>query len=94
MPTEEQQSKPIILTTHVKSRMDSRGATLDEMTEAIRMGTWEPAKRGKWHATRRFPCDLPSAVNQRTYRWKTTDVVFAEDPHAIVVLTVKVYYHD
>jgi len=35
-----------------------------------------------------------SPVNGRRYAYKTVDAVFAGDPASIVVVTVKVYYHD
>lgn len=35
-----------------------------------------------------------SPVNQKFYGLKTIDAVFVEEPDRIVVITVKVYYHD
>jgi len=71
-----------------------RGATEAEVVEAVRGGRWEPAKRGKQHATHRVEFGRPSPVNGVVYAFKTVDAVFAEEPDRIVVLTVKVYYHD
>jgi len=33
-------------------------------------------------------------VNNQPYRYKAVDAVFADEPHAVVVVTVKVFYHD
>ena len=41
-----------------------------------------------------LPFDAISPVNGRHYSHKTVDAVFADDPKSIVVVTVKVYYHD
>lgn len=71
-----------------------RGATELEVVEAVRGGPWEPAKHGKKHAARRFEFGRPSPVNGVFYAFKTVDAVFAEELDRIVVLTVKVYYHD
>ena len=60
----------------------------------MREGRKQPAKRGKWHAAFRFGFGQPSPVNGLVYAYKTVDVVFAEEPERIVVLTVKTYYHN
>jgi len=86
--------KPVILTRHAKDRLLLRGATVDEITKAVREGQWKPAKRGKWHAARQFEFGAVSPVNGLMYAYKTVDAVFADEPERIVVLTVKVFYHD
>ena len=67
---------------------------VEETEQTIRTGSWQPAQRGKWHARRAFPFDAVSPVNGRHYAYKTVDAVFADNPASIVVVTVKVYYHD
>jgi hypothetical protein len=86
--------KRIIVSDHAAERMRQRGATQAEVESAIRSQSWLPAQRGKWHAKQRFAFDDVSPVNNLTYRFKAVDVVFAENPGSIVVVTVKVYYHD
>ena len=86
--------KPIVISRHAAQRMTQRGATSEETEQAIRTGSWQPAQRGKWHSRRVFPFDAISPVNGRHYAYKTVDTVFADDPASIVVVTVKVYYHD
>jgi len=41
-----------------------------------------------------LPFDAVSPVNGRHYTYKTVEAVFADNPASIVVVTVKVYYHD
>ena len=86
--------KPVIFSRHVRERMEQRGATPEEVEQAIRTAAWRPAQRGKWHARRVFPFDAVSPVNGRHYGLKTVDAVFADNPASIVVVTAKVYYHD
>jgi hypothetical protein len=87
-------NKPIIISRHAAARMTQRGATLEETERAIRNGSWQPAQRGKWHARQVFRFDAVSPVNGRHYAFKTVDAVFSDDLASIVVVTVKVYYHD
>jgi hypothetical protein len=86
--------KPITISRHAAQRILQRGATLEETEQVIRATPWRPAQRGKWHARRVFPFDATSPVNGRHYARKTVDVVFADNPASIVVVTVKVYYHN
>jgi len=86
--------KPIKFTRHAMERMAMRGSNAGEVSAVIRQGKWLPAKRGKWHCPCRLELGQPSPVNGLPYAYKTVDVVFAEEPAFIVVLTVKVYYHD
>ena len=87
-------NKPIIVSRHAAQRMGQRGATQAEVERAIRAAPWQPAQRGKWHARHAAAFDAVSPVNGRHYAYKTVDAVFADDPTSIVVVTVKVYYHN
>lgn len=86
--------KPIVVSVHAAQRMRQRGATTEEVQRVIREGKWEPALRGKWSAVRRFVYNAISPVNGKRYAYKKIEAVFADEPTAIVVVTVKVYYHD
>ena len=86
--------KPIVVSSHAAERMRARGATLAEVEHVIRNEAARPAKRGKWEAKSWFPFGRPSPVNRQVYRFKTVAVVFADQPHAVTVITVKVFYHD
>jgi len=55
---------------------------------------WRPGQRGKQHARKDFSFGGRSPVNNQPYRYKAVDAVFADEPHAVVVVTVKVFYHD
>lgn len=87
-------NKPIIVSQHALQRMEQRGATTEEVEQTIRVGSWQPAQRGKWHARHTFDFDAVSPVNRQHYACKTVDAVFADDSESIVVVTVKVYYHN
>ena len=86
--------KPIQMTFHARKRMLLRGATDEEVIRTVREGRNEPAKRAKWHSALRFDFGQASPINSLVYTYKTVDVVFAEEPGRIVVLTVKTYYHN
>jgi len=86
--------KSIKITFHARQRMVARGATDNEVLTTVREADKIPAKRGKWHSVMRFEFGRPSPVNGLVYAYKTLDAVFAEEPGRIVVLTVKVYYHN
>lgn len=93
-PMSDSADKPVILTGHAKDRLLLRGATVEEVIKAVREGQWQLAKRGKWHAARQFEFGGISPVNGLRYNFKTVDAVFADEPDRLVVLTVKVFYHD
>ncbi len=86
--------KRIVLSAHAVQRMRQRGATTVEVERAIREGAWQPARRGKLSASRRFPFDAVSPVNGKRYTYKKVEAVFSDKPSAIVVVTVKVYYRN
>jgi hypothetical protein len=86
--------KRIVVSVHAAQRMLQRGATREEVERVIREEAWRPAQRGKWSAAHRFPFDAISPVNGKRYAYKKVETVFADKPTAIVVVTVKVYYHD
>jgi len=88
----ERRDTPIVLSIHAKDRLAQRGATAEEVANTVRDGDWQPAKRGKQHAAKQFEFGGLSPVNGLPYRYKTVDVVFADEPERIFVVTVKVYY--
>jgi hypothetical protein len=87
-------NKPIVVSTHAAQRMLQRGATAAEVERTIREATWEPAQRGKWSAAKRFAFNAISPVNGIMYAYKKIEAVVADEPTAIVVVTVKVYFHN
>ena len=86
----ERRDSPIVLSVHAKDRLAQRGTTAEEVANAAREGDWHPAKRGKQHAAKQFEFGGLSPVNGLAYRYKTVDVVFADETERIFVVTVKV----
>ncbi len=86
--------KPIYFSAHARVRMLLRGAGENEVVSAIRSAKWEATRQGKFHSRSQFDFDKPSPINRKFYRYKTVDVIFADEPDKIVVITVKVYYHN
>ena len=74
--------------------MGLRGATQDEVENTIRSAPWENTKCQRYHARLPFTFGEISAINQIFYDYKTIDAIFVEEPDQIVVITVKVYYHN
>ena len=72
--------------------MSLRGASEEEVIIAINSGTWEPAKLCKFKVKHKFDFHAVSRVNQKIYKYKTVEPVFADENDKIVVITVKVYY--
>ena len=77
---------------HARLQMVLRGATEDEVTVTIRSGKWETAKMGKFRTKHQFNFDKISLTNQKFYKYKTIEPIFADESNEIVVVTVKVYY--
>lgn len=85
--------KPIRFTNHARERMILRGASVKEVVDAIRQGTKREARRSKLQSRLTFPFDNISPVNGKSYQNKTVEAVYADEENAIVILSVKVYYH-
>jgi hypothetical protein len=85
--------KPIRFTNHARERMVLRGASEDEVNAAIEVGEQRKAKRDKRQARLTFPFNAASPVNGKIYANKTVGAVFSEEENAIIILSVKVYYH-
>ncbi|MBM3127283.1 MAG: hypothetical protein FJ009_01445 [Chloroflexi bacterium] len=84
--------KAIQFSEHAREQMVLRGASEDEVAQTIRQESWAQAKRAKYRAKRRFAFDKPSPLNQKTYRFKEVEPIFADEPDMLVVVTVMVYY--
>ena len=84
--------KAVRLSEHARKRALLRGASEEQIREVLGRGRREPAKRSKWQARWRFPYGARSPVDDKRYNEKTVEVIFAEEPDEIVVVTVKVYY--
>ncbi|RJR21262.1 MAG: DUF4258 domain-containing protein [Nitrospiraceae bacterium] len=84
--------KQIKFSDHAKAQMSLRGASVEEVVIAINSGTWESAKLGKFKRKHKFEYNEVSMVNQKIYKYKTVEPVFADENDKIIVITVKVYY--
>lgn len=84
--------KPIHYSNHARLQMVLRGATEEEVTVTIRTGKWETAKMDNFRARHQFDFNRASLTNQKFYKYKTIEPIFADEQNGIVVITVKVYY--
>jgi hypothetical protein len=83
--------KPIRLTKHAQGYSDRRGFTVDEVEEAIRSATWQPAEKGRVECELEFPFD--KEWNGHRYALKKVNPVFVEEETEIVVITVYTFYY-
>jgi len=74
--------------------MLARGADENEVIEAIEDGNWQPAKDNKLQCSKIFIFQNISPINKNYYNFKTINPIFVNENNEIVVVTVKVYYHD
>ena len=86
----EEKGKSIRLSEHAKQQLQFRGATEQEVFEAIRTETWEPAEIGRLECRKDFPFEFE--WNNKYYDTKQVRPIFVDEPHEIVVVTVYVYY--
>lgn len=84
----------IIFSRHALIQMAARGAEEDEVILAIEKGNHEPARENKFKSRMTFPFNNISPVNNKFYNLKTIDTIFVEGNNEIIVVTVKVYYHN
>lgn len=84
--------KRIRFTHHSLQQMRLRGSEVDEVVDTVRSSRWKSARTGYKSCKSRFTFNAVSPMNNLPYRFKTVEVIFADDPLEIVVITVKVYY--
>ncbi len=85
-----QSDKPIRLSGHACQQLQVRGATEDDIVEAIRSSTWTAAQRGRMECRMDFAFN--SVWNGRQYATRQVHPIFVEEAAEIVVVTVYVYY--
>jgi len=81
---------PIYLSGHARSQLGFRGTTEEEVIEAIRSASWQPAEMGRLEC--RKDIAFNSIWNKRHYSTKQVRPIFVEEADRIVVVTVYVYY--
>lgn len=84
--------KPIQLSMHARVRAIQRGATEDQIIECIQHSPADCIGQKNFSVQKTFLFDAVSPVNRQYYRFKTVEVIFAEEVDRIVVITIKVYY--
>jgi len=82
--------KPIRFSQHAREQMAERGATEDEVVEAVRAGEQVPAKRGRLGYRRNLQYDR--LWGGRTYAIKQVLAIIVEESDAIIVVTVYTFY--
>ncbi|MEW6716042.1 MAG: DUF4258 domain-containing protein [Chloroflexota bacterium] len=82
--------KPILLSKHARENMRFRGATDQEVTEAIQTAPWAPTELGRLECRKDFT--YGEDWNGKFYATKQIRPIFVEEPDEIVVITVYVYY--
>jgi len=82
--------KPIRLSGDALQQMQFRGASDQEVMEAVRTASWLPADSGRWECRKDFVFNL--IWNGKPYTTKQVRPIFVDEPHEIVVVTVYVYY--
>lgn len=82
--------KPIRISGHAREQMAHRGASEQEVHEAIREGIWGDAEGGRRDSRKEYKFD--AGWNGRRYATKQVRPVFVEETGEIVVVTVYVYY--
>ena len=82
--------KPIRLTRHARLQAEERGATEDEVRDAIRHGVREPVRAGRWLCRHNLPFN--SEWGGTVYAVKQVAPVIQEETDEIVVITVYTFY--
>jgi len=82
--------KPIRLSEHARENMHYRGATEQEVIEAIQTALWTPAELGRLECRKDFT--YGQEWNGRFYATKQVRPIFMEEANEIVVVTVYAYY--
>ena len=82
--------KPIRLSGHAREAILSRGATGQEVIDAVRQVPWEPAEQGRMQCRKDFV--FGRDWNGKTYGTKQVRPIFVVEADEIVVVTVYVYY--
>lgn len=83
--------KAIRLTKHAQEQCVERGATEDEVRQAIEQGSREPAKQGRELC--RFNFAFGRSWQGQHYAIKQVAPIVKEGTHEIVVITVYTFYY-
>ena len=84
------EDKQIRFTVHAREQCVERGATEEEVREAIQIGEWEQAKNGRRMA--RLNLQFGQSWGGHIYPIKQVAPVFVIEETEIVVITVYTFY--
>jgi hypothetical protein len=82
--------KPVRLTSHARLQCVERGASEDEVLQAVREGDREPAKRGRTIC--RLNVEFGNTWQGSQYAVKQVVPVIVEEEREIVVVTVYTFH--
>jgi hypothetical protein len=82
--------KPVRLSSHARQQLVRRGATTEEINEAICSAEWQPAEQNRLECRMNFP--FGKEWNGKVYNTKQVRPIFVEEADEIVVVTVYTYY--
>lgn len=82
--------KPVVFSRHALDNLGDRGATRDEVEEAIRLGEQIAAKQGRTAFRKNFP--FHSTWKGRAYETKQVMPLVVEQPDRMVVITVYAFF--
>lgn len=82
---------PIVFTAHARERMEDRGATEEEVVDAIRNGADEPARKGRVRYSKGFP--FGARWRDQVYQNKQVAPIVARETDRLLVVTVYTFYY-
>jgi hypothetical protein len=82
--------KAVIFSQHALDNMGNRGASADEVEQAIRLGERLPAKKGRRAFRKNFA--FGAHWKGKFYEAKQVMAIVAEEPDRYVVVTVYVFF--
>ena len=82
--------KPVVFTKHARQRMRARGASEEDVRQAIRVGQREPAQRGLFQF--RLNLEFQREWRGRYYGVQQVIPIVAEEAERLVVVTVYTFY--
>ena len=82
--------KSIRLSEHAKRQLEYRGATEEEVFDAIRSEPWGSAELGRLDCRKNYSYN--AEWNKKYYATRQVRPIFVDEPEDIVVVTVYVYY--
>jgi hypothetical protein len=82
--------KSIRLSEHAKRQLKYRGATEEEVYDAIRSEPWGRTELGRLDCRKNY--SFNAEWNKKYYSTRQVRPIFVDEPEEIVVVTVYVYY--